>query len=337
MGTLHLHGLGHFHPETVIDNAFLESLDIGTTEDWILSRVGIASRRTVLPLDYIRRTKNSDLRAADEAALHSNADSGARAARMAIERAGIEIGDIGMVIAGGCSPQMCVPAEGSTIAAELGLDVPAFDLHSACSTFGAHLHWLQRMGEALPDYVLCVAVENNTRVVDYRDRSTAVLWGDGTAAAVVSTKVRGRAELLHSTFGGAPAGAMDVVIPRTGYFAQNGQKVQKFAIKRMSALLDGCRAAAAEQAPEQAERLVFVGHQANLTMLESVARRRGVAPDRHWTNIRHFGNQGSAGAPAVLSQHWDDIAPGELVAVAVVGSGLSWSSLLLRFGQQSSD
>ncbi len=327
MATIHLHGLGHFHPETVIDNAFLESLDIGTSEEWIVSRVGIVARRTVLPLDYIRQTKNVDVRAADEVALHSNADTGARAARMAIARAGLEPDAIGMVVAGGCSPQMCIPAEASTIACELGLDVPAFDLHSACSTFGLHLHVLGQMGEALPDYVLSVMPENNTRVVDYRDRSAAVLWGDAAAAAVISTRVPGRARVLHSSYGGAPGGAMDVVIPRTGHFSQNGPRVQKFAIKRMSALIDDCRDAVGEGA----ERLAFVGHQANLTMLQSVARRRGIPDERHWHNIRLFGNQGSAGAPAVLSQRWDDIVAGELVAVAVVGSGLSWSSLVLRF------
>src|SRR5688572_3128132 len=98
---LYFHGIGHFHPENQIDNAFLESLDIGTSDPWIMERVGIRSRRTVLPLDYIRATKNKDLRAAQEAALYTNAETGRRAALMAIERAGIAPGDVGMVVAGG--------------------------------------------------------------------------------------------------------------------------------------------------------------------------------------------------------------------------------------------
>src|SRR6187402_3410134 len=106
---LYLHGVGHFHPENEIDNAFLESLDIGTNDAWIVSRVGIKCRRTVLPLDYIRATKNKDLRAAQEAALYTNAETGRRAALMAIERAGIKPEDIGLVVAGGCSPDMCIP------------------------------------------------------------------------------------------------------------------------------------------------------------------------------------------------------------------------------------
>ena len=88
--SLHLHGVGHFHPETEITNQFLEDLDIGTSNAWIMERVGIRTRRTGLPLDYIRETRNSDPRMAAEATLYGNAETGRRAAEMAIARAGIE-------------------------------------------------------------------------------------------------------------------------------------------------------------------------------------------------------------------------------------------------------
>jgi 3-oxoacyl-[acyl-carrier-protein] synthase III len=324
---LYVHGLGHFHPENVIDNAFLESLDIGTTEEWIMSRVGIEQRRTVLPLDYLRETKNADPRAAEEAVEFTNAQTGARAAEMAIERAGIDKQDVGLVLSGGCSPQWSVPAEASMVAKELELEVPAFDMHAACSTFGLHLHYLSKMGDAVPDYVLCLCIENNTRVIDYRDRSGCVLWGDGSSAAIVSTKHEGRAQVLSSSFGGSPAGALDVTVPRYGFFAQNGSKVQKFAIKRMVALLAESKAVPGTNPDE----LVYIGHQANLTMLRSVAKRGAVAEGYHWYNIREYGNQGSAGAPNVLSQRWDEVPSGQRVATIVVGSGLSWSRCLLAF------
>jgi 3-oxoacyl-[acyl-carrier-protein] synthase-3 len=326
---LYLHGLGHFHPENEIDNAFLESLDIGTTDGWIIDRVGIRRRRTVLPLDYIRATKNRDLRAAAEAALYSNAETGHRAGVMAIERAGIRPADIGMVIAGGCSPDNCIPAEASRIARALDLSVPAFDLHAACSTFGAQLHFVAGMGAAAPDYVLLVQPENATRVVDFSDRTTAVLFGDATSAAVVSTRIPSRARVVRTTFGSDPSGCDEVMIPRLGYFRQNGSAVQKFAIKKMSLLLqeieDGLESG-------RRERMIYVGHQANLTMLESVCRRAGIPPERHFHNIVNFGNQCAAGAPAVLSQHWERFAPGDVAAVVVVGSGLSWSSATVDFG-----
>ncbi len=116
MRPLYLHGLGHFHPENVIDNALLEGLDIGTNQEWILERVGIRERRTVLPLDYLLRTRNADVRAGQEAALYTNAETGRRAALHALERAGLQPKDIGMVVAGGCVPEMAIPAEAARIA-----------------------------------------------------------------------------------------------------------------------------------------------------------------------------------------------------------------------------
>src|SRR5574340_726248 len=141
---LYLHGIGHFYPENIISNRFLEDLDIGTNEQWILERVGIHTRRTVLPLDYIRTTKNLDQRAAFEAALYNNAQTGAAAARMAIARAGLKPRDIGLVVSGGCTPDNLTPAEAATIAAEVGIDAPCFDLNSACTSFGMQINVLSR-------------------------------------------------------------------------------------------------------------------------------------------------------------------------------------------------
>lgn len=324
---LFLHGMGHFHPENEIDNAFLESLDIGTNEAWITSRVGIKNRRTVLPLDYIRATKNKDLRAAQEARLYSNAETGKRAAQMAIERAGLSPSDIGMVIAGDCSPDTCIPAESSSIAKLLGIEVPCIDFSSACSTFGAQLHFIKAMGASLPDYILCVVPENTTRVTDFSDRSSAILFGDATAAAVVSTKHPSKKKATFSMFGGAPSGADEVVIPRIGHFYQNGAAVQKFAIKKMSELLKMIQDRVGE---ERRDRVIYVGHQANLTMLEAVVRRCEIPEPRHFFNIVEYGNQAAAGAPVVLSQRWNDLKSGDIVACVVVGSGLSWSSVQIE-------
>ena len=326
---LFIHGMGDFHPENVIDNAFLESLDIGTTDEWILERVGIRERRTVLSLDYIRDTRNSDPRAAHEASVYTNAQTAARAAGMALERAGLQPGDVGMVIAGGCSPQYLIPAEACIIAAELGIDAPSFDVNSACSTFVAQLNFLASMRpESLPDFVLLVSAENNTRTVNYADRSTAVLWGDGTSAAVVSCRVPGRASVRKTTFASDPTGWKAVTIPTGGFFAQEGSTVQKFAIRRTTAatldLLAG-------REDVDARQPWFIGHQANLGMLRSSANRAGIAETRHLYNVDSFGNCGAAGAPSVLSQNWGRFCPGDLLALVVVGSGLSWGGALITF------
>lgn len=326
MATLFLHGLGHFHPENVLDNRFLEELGIGTSDDWILERVGIRERRTVLPLDYVRATRNADPRAGDEAALYSNVETGRRAALHALERAGLSPSDVGMVVAGGCCPSAEIPAEACRIAQALGLEVPAFDLNSACSSFGVDLHVLASMS-GLPRFVLVVNPENTTRVVDYSDRSTAVLWGDATSAAVVSAEIPARARIVATTLASSPAGAEAVVIPRLGHFRQEGGTVQRFAIKTTQSCLEALLPGARERLRETGGRLHFVGHQANLLVLEAVARRAGLLEDEHWHNVVRFGNTGAAGAPSVLSQRWDELTPGDTALVAVVGSGLTWSSL----------
>ena len=141
---LYVHGMGHFHPEIVISNQFLVDLDIGTSNEWILERVGIVNRRTVLPLEYIRRTKNTDFRAAYEARVYTNAQMAARAARMALERASIRMEDVGMIVAGSSSPDNIAPAESSAVAAELGIEAPCFDMNSACSSFGMQMNFLSR-------------------------------------------------------------------------------------------------------------------------------------------------------------------------------------------------
>lgn len=321
---LYLHGIGHFHPENVIDNDFLESLDIGVDGNWVLERVGIEERRTVLPLDYIRHTRNADPRAADECAQFSNADTAVFAARMAMERAGISPQQIGLVVAGGCSPQFSTPAESCRIAAVLGLSATAFDMNSACSSFITQCRFLSHMQpEALPDFVLLVNAENTTRTVDYNDRPTAVLWGDATSAAIVSTRVPSRTRIIYSTVSSDPAGWNKVTIQPGSHFRQKGSAVQAFAIRKSVETIEALRRIGCSDSG------VFIGHQANRIMLESVCQRARVPSSKHLFNVDRFGNGGAAGAPSVLSQNWDDLPDGT-VLMAVVGSGLTWGGMLIE-------
>ena len=326
--TIFLHGLGHFHPENEVTNAFLEALDIGTTEAWIMERVGIRSRRTTLPLDYIRTTRNRDPRAAQEATVYTHAEAGRRAAAMALARAGITVADVGMVVAGSSVMDTATPAEACNIARALGIEAPALDVNSACTSFFAQLHLVSLMRpDALPPFVLLVVSEAVTRAVDYADRTSAVLWGDGSVAAVVSTRVPGRARIVATTLASSPEGADRVVVPRTGHFRQDGRVVQMFAIRKTAQLLAQLQEAHAHDG----RRFHFVGHQANLRMLEAVCRQCSVPGDRHHANVEWYGNTAGAGAPSVLSMRWDDWTADDDVAVVGVGAGLTWASYLLRF------
>ncbi len=324
---LYLHGIGHYHPETVIDNRFLVDLDIGIDEDWILQRVGIRERRSVLDLEYIRTTHNEDVRAAQEASGYSNAQTGCRAAQMALLRASLEPSDIGMVVAGGCSPQNLIPADACTIAAELGIEAPSFDINSACSSFAVQMWLLSRLSTAEgPDFVLVVNPENNTRVTNYRDRSSAVLWGDGSAAVVVSTRVPSRVSIACNAPASAPAECGKIQTPNGGHFRQDGHAVQAFAIRTMCALLSGLRIP-----DDDGEGTYFIGHQANRLALDSVRRRLDIPESKHLFNVDRFGNCGSAGAPSVLSQNWEKFVAGDSVLMAMVGSGLTWGALRFDF------
>lgn len=326
--SLYLHGVGHFHPETVIDNAFLEALDIGTTQEWIMERVGIRTRRTVLSLDYIRHTKNADPRAAAEASSYDHAELGARAARLALARAGLTPADIGMTLAGGTAPDFVCPAEACAIAAKLEIDAPAFDVVSACTSFFVPLHFLSMMDPArMPRFVLIVVPETVTCTVDYRDRGTAVIWGDGAAAAIVSMREPSRAEILGSMMGSNPRAFEKVMVPRQGFFRQEGPSVQKFAVKTMTSMVKQLQ----NDFHEPGRSLTFIGHQANYRMLESVCNACEIAPHRHHHNVADFGNTGAAGSASVLSQRWDSYSPEHDVAMAGVGAGLTWSSCLVRF------
>ncbi len=329
---LYLHGLGHFHPENVITNPLLEELDIGTSEEWILERVGIRTRRTVLPLDYIRETKNRDPREAFDAGLYNNAQTGAEAACMALDRAGLEPEDIGLVISGSSAPDNHSPAEATTIAAELGIDVPCFDINSACTSFGMQIHFVDQLKpETLPPFILLVNPENLTRCIDYSDRNTAVLFGDGSAAAVVSATVPARAVFKACHCDSKPSAWKNVTIPRMGYFRQDGNAVQGFAIRKTT---DSIRTLQ-DTFHVNGNRFIFVGHQANLGMLKTACERTGIPDHHHWHSVVDFGNTGCSGAPAVLSRHWDDLRSGDHVAVSIVGAGMTWVHMMLQIEESS--
>lgn len=327
--SFYLHGLGHFHPENEITNQFLTDLDIGTDAEWIEERTGIRSRRTVMSLDYIKETLNRDLTQTPDACMYTHADTGKLAAEMALQRAGLDTSDVGMVIAGSCNPDYMSPADACTIAASLGMEVPSFDMNSACTSFHVALYMLSMMRpEALPDFILVVTAETVTTSVDYSDRGGAVLWGDGTTAAILSTKVPSRVSVLGNTLASSPAGFDKVTIGHNDHFNQEGRTVQMFAIKKTIRVLRALQ----KEYDQPGRTQHFVGHQANLNMLHAVCRQCEVPDDRHHSNVVDFGNTGAAGAPGVVSMRWEEWKDGDDIAVVGVGSGLTWAGHMYRFG-----
>jgi 3-oxoacyl-[acyl-carrier-protein] synthase-3 len=324
---LHILGMGTCHPTTSIDNHFLEALDVGTNAQWIEEKIGILERVTSLPIDYIRTTRNQDPRMAKDVASTNAVELGVNAAKAALAQAGISTADVGMLIVNCCAPEQTVPGEAVRIAQQLGVEAPAFDVYTACPAFALHIDFLRNYEEAkLPDFVLCVSTATLTHHVNYNDRSDGAIWGDGAAAWVVSPRHVGKLEILDSMYTADPTRCSAVVVDTYRFFHQDGRAVRDFSVRQTVRLVKAIE----EQYPIDWTRDVFIGHQANRTMLEQITNNREIPPTNHWHNVTYLGNQAGAGAPASLSMHWDKLTPGQYIVVAVVGAGLSWGSIVMR-------
>lgn len=321
-------GMGHAHPQGKIDNKFLEDLQTGTSEQWILEKIGIITRRTTLPLDYIRDTRNSDPRLALEVASMTPTDLGVLACEMALEKAGVRASQIGMIMCNGCTPRTTSPSEVQGIARRLGLEnIPAFEVFTACPVFALHIDFLRNYrADELPEFILGVSTATLTQKVNYNDRSDGAIWGDGAAAWVISTKEIGKLKVVDSYYMADPTRCHSVVVDTFGFFHQDGRAVRDFSVRQTVRLIKQIE----EKHQIDWTRDIFIGHQANATMLSQITNNRDIPDTNHWQNVTNVGNQAGAGAPAVLSMHWDQIKPKQKILVAVVGAGLSWGSALFE-------
>ena len=319
--------MGHYHPKNTITNTFFEELGINTTSEWILDRVGIHERRTDLPLDYIKQTYNSNPAQMKD---HWNANTAAAiqaAGQMALQRADITANEIGLVIGGSSSPIYSVPTLASFASNALGINCPCYDVNSGCAMFNAHLDLVNKLEQStLPDYILLVTSDHLTRSVNFADRSTAVLFGDCTTVAVLSKKIRSNMEITYTFLDSSPQGWDLITIPTGGHISMSGREVQKFAIKKTMESLEKAAQASSYRPSDH----YFIGHQANLSMLQYVCKKLSIDTSKHLYNVDLFGNCGGASAPSVLSQNWDKFISGDEIGIAVVGTGLAWGASHIR-------
>jgi len=324
---LHILGMGAYHPSIVITNKFIEDLDVGTNAQWIIEKIGIESRVTTLPLDYIKATKNQDPREGRSIASHTPTELAVKASEEATRLAGISRDKIGLIICNTCTPNQTSPTESLRIATALGVSCPSYDVLTACPAFALHIDYLSNFKESeLPDYVLCISTAAMTQKVNYTDRTDGAIWGDGAAAWIVSPRHEGRLSVIESHYATDPSRCEAVVVDTFGFFHQDGRAVRDFSVRQTVRLIKAFE----EKHELDWSKDVFVGHQANATMLRQVTENRDILASNHWCNVTHFGNQAAAGAPAVIAMNWDKIKKGQRIVVAVVGAGLSWGSVLLE-------
>jgi 3-oxoacyl-[acyl-carrier-protein] synthase-3 len=320
-------GMGFCHPSGRITNQFLEDLKIESSAQWVLEKIGIEERRTVLPLDYIVETKNKNSLQSLSLMEMTPVDMAEKAALMAIERAGIKTSDIGMILCNCCTPMDTAPSEGVKLARRLKISVPTQDVFTACPVFALHVDFINKQKrENLPDYILCVSTATLTQRVDYTNRSDSAIWGDGAAAWIISTRKEGLLKVLHSSYSTDPVRCQAVIVETTGHFHQDGRAVRDFSVRQTVRMIKQLE----DEHGVDWSKDTFIGHQANGTMLEQICNNRNIPALSHWHNVRFIGNQAGAGAPAVLAQHWEQIKPKQKIVVAVLGAGLSWGSILLE-------
>ncbi len=327
-----LTAMGHYHPDNRIPNSFFEQLDIGSDSSWIEQRTGIRSRRSVLAqqdLLDLRRGKVSILDLHAKKRVMTISEMAAKSWSVAQQRLHNGNRNVDLLICGTSIPDYCIPANACSISERLGFSCTSIDVNSACSSFVVDAHLarsLLRNGE-----VQTVAVFNPERYttrLDFSDRSSCVLFGDGCSTAVFTRhRSADGFELLDSFIASRPSQFGLVTVPIAGLFSQQGGSVQKFAIRQTVEAVDMLLK---RNNLSLADINYFIGHQANYRMLESIIRKLGMDPGKHLHNVRDFANQGATGAPAVLSMAWDRFQSGDLVIMAVVGSGLSWGAILLK-------
>ena len=320
-------GTGSYAPTHILTNADLEAM-VATSDAWIQQRTGIRERHI----------------AADD---EVTSDMAVAAARSALAMAGLEAADLDMIIVATISADMPMPSCAVTIQAKLGAKRAfAFDVSAACagSLYGLTIaDQFIRNGNAR--HILVIGAELLSRLVDWTDRSSCILFGDAAGALVVGPSddpMRGllsshlhsdgeAAEILCIRGGGSRYPASTAVLDaKMDKIAMSGREVYKFAVRVLpDALMEAFTAN--DVAP--ADIAHVVSHQANLRIVESVLERVGIPLERCWTNLDRYGNTSSASLPLSLDEanRAGRLKPGDLVAMMAIGAGMAWGSALMRW------
>jgi 3-oxoacyl-[acyl-carrier-protein] synthase-3 len=321
-------GWGMAVPDRVLTNADLERI-VATSDEWIRTRTGIRERRVVAPGE-------------------STSTLATAAGRQAIERAGIEPAAIDLVILATCTPDRPFPATACTVQANLGLrPVPAFDLAAACSGFVYGLSVATSMVQAgSARNVLLIAADIFTHYINWNDRNTCVLFGDGAGAVVLQASDEPYG-LLSSVLGASGAhedlmavDAGGTRLPATPelleegrqYVYMNGREIFKQAVREMA---DSSLQAAREAGVTLDQVGLVVPHQANLRIVEAVAKRIELPMERVFVNLERYGNTSAASVPIALVEAVEQgrVKEGDYVLLTAFGGGLTWASAVVRWGR----
>jgi 3-oxoacyl-[acyl-carrier-protein] synthase III len=318
-------GLGYYLPSKVLTNHDLEKI-VDTSDEWIKTRTGIAQRRIAAEGE-----NTSDLAVA--------------ASRKALESAGLKATDLDLILVATMTPDMPCPATSCIVQTKLGApQAAATDVAAACSGFLYGLVMGQQfVATGTYKHVLVVGAEVLSRVVDWKDRSTCVLFGDGAGAVVLGPTEQGKilsthlgsdgrgADLLKVPGGGVaqPASA-ESVEQRAHFLKMNGTEVFKHAVRAMSS---ACLTAVKKAGIEPEQVACVIPHQANMRIIKAVVDRAGMPLEKVYLNVDRYGNMSAASTIVALCEAVRDgrVKKGDYALLVAFGAGLTWGSAVIQW------
>lgn len=315
-------GWGMYVPSQVMTNEKFVEMGLNTSHEWISTRTGIEERRIVT-----RDEPTSDL--------------AVRAAQQALQVAGMPAGEIDMIVLATCTPDHVMPATASLVQDRLGAgNAGALDLNAACAGFVYALSMASAQIEAgRARNVLVIGADELSVYLDYRDRSTCVLFGDGAGAVVLTAG--NQPGIMASNMGSDGSGA-DLLTIRggsrdrlngngtDGYLRMNGPQIFRWATQMMSKAAERV-IESSRLKPEEVDLLI--PHQANFRIIESTAKRLGLPLERVFSNVRTYGNTSAASIPIALCEAIEEgrVKMGDNIVLTSFGAGLSWAAAALRW------
>ncbi|MCC6064032.1 MAG: ketoacyl-ACP synthase III [Thermocrinis sp.] len=304
-----LQGLGYYVPEDVLTNFDLEKM-VDTSDEWIVTRTGIKERRI--------------------AKKESLLDMAEKASRMALDMAKVSPQDIDAIVFATITPELGFPASACLLQGKLECKRGfAFDISAACSGFLYGLEVAKGLieGNGLKK-VLLVGAEKLSDIVNWQDRSTCVLFGDGAGAVVVSNE--GEGDILASVMRSDGSAWEILYAERCGYINMKGRELFKLAVRSMEEVC----LEVLQKAGLSAEQIdLFVPHQANIRIMEALAERLNISMEKVYSNIHKYGNTSAASIPIALTEAYLEgrLKRGDLVLMTAMGGGLTWGATLIRF------
>jgi 3-oxoacyl-[acyl-carrier-protein] synthase-3 len=319
-------GTGSFVPEKRLTNDDLSRM-VDTNDEWITQRTGIKERRIAGPGE-------------------STATLATHAARRALDAAGLEPKDIDLVLCGTITPEMAFPSTACFVAAALGMTTtPAFDVAAACSGFIYTLDTAAAFVKAgRYKNVLVIGAETLSRITDYKDRGSCILFGDGAGAAVVQRSNDAKKGVVYASLHADGSGwemlcckpgsrfpiEESLVAEGSQYIKLKGREVYKFAVQRFEELIED----AMRKCELTRDTLsLIVPHQVNQRIIDSAMDKLGLGPEKAFVNIDKYGNTSAASIPIALDEAMraGRIKPGDTVVFVAFGAGLTWANAVVKF------